>query len=302
MNKLQCKVKLERFARLGNTGRPIQTGETQTITVFVEDTKDAPRAAAEKMTVPAEWSAMSVQVVNDPFNNGQPPDPLDNLHPKSTAHVDRSGATVTTQNGAVYHFTSGSADPLRDTGDRRWWPIEPGTYTLSAASYRKAMAAVATCEQLGYTHEGGTLWCPSLGPKPDFAGIDRDRTLLGELLAVIHGDGGHHQNEHGTWRATSDAISAVHALRLKTEAVAIKVTTTCIAAAIDDWIAACKRDTAEAARVEFEDWYLTDMRDASFPEQTPGYMKSLRDGDAYGTHRSALNMKWKAWRAAKGLQ
>lgn len=285
MSKLQCKVKLERFARLGNTGRPIPTGETQTITVFVEDTKDAPRAAAEKMSVPIEWSAMAVQVVNDPFNN----------LPKSTAHVDRSGATVTTQNGAVYHFTSGSADPLRDTGDRRWWPIEPGTYTLSAASYRKAMAAVATCEQLGYTHEGGTLWRPPLGPKPDFAGIDRDRTLLGELLAVIHGDGGHYQNEHGTWLAVRDAINAVHALRLKTEAADVT-------AAIDDWIAAHKRDEAEAARVEFEDWYLTDMRDASFPEQAPGYMKSLRDGDTYGEHRSALNMKWKAWRAAKGLK
>jgi len=38
--------------------------------------------------------------------------------------------------------------------------------------------------------------------------------LLSELLAVIHGDGGYYEGEHGTEKATRDAIKKV--LKLKT--------------------------------------------------------------------------------------
>ena len=36
--------------------------------------------------------------------------------------------TVTMQNGATLHFTSGSPDPLRGMDDRRWWPIDLGEF------------------------------------------------------------------------------------------------------------------------------------------------------------------------------
>lgn len=35
--------------------------------------------------------------------------------------------------------------------------------------------------------------------------------LLNELLAVIHGDGGHYQDRHGTPKAVQDAIKKWHA-------------------------------------------------------------------------------------------
>lgn len=37
-----------------------------------------------------------------------------------------------------------------------------------------------------------------------------DSYWLGELLAVIHGDGGHYQSEHGTEKATEDAIIKIN--------------------------------------------------------------------------------------------
>lgn len=41
--------------------------------------------------------------------------------------------------------------------------------------------------------------------------------LLGELLAVIHGDGGHYQNEHGTEKAVEDARSEWYKLKADNE-------------------------------------------------------------------------------------
>lgn len=46
--------------------------------------------------------------------------------------------------------------------------------------------------------------------RPD---IKEPRRLLGELLAVIHRDGGHYQGRHGTKKAVEDAQHAVIALR-----------------------------------------------------------------------------------------
>lgn len=34
--------------------------------------------------------------------------------------------------------------------------------------------------------------------------------LLFELLAILHGDGGHYNEEHGTVKATEDAIILIH--------------------------------------------------------------------------------------------
>ena len=44
-------------------------------------------------------------------------------------------------------------------------------------------------------------------------------TGLGDLLAVIHRDGGHYQAEHGTAKAIENAIAAVHSLRAQVCAV-----------------------------------------------------------------------------------
>lgn len=38
---------------------------------------------------------------------------------------------------------------------------------------------------------------------------------IGELLAVIHGDGGHYRAQHGTDKACLDALSIIYNLRAK---------------------------------------------------------------------------------------
>lgn len=40
--------------------------------------------------------------------------------------------------------------------------------------------------------------------------IKRLRDTLSSLLAVIHGDGGHYESEHGTTQAAEDAIAKFH--------------------------------------------------------------------------------------------
>jgi len=42
---------------------------------------------------------------------------------------------------------------------------------------------------------------------------------LGELLAVIHRDGGHYQDEHGTPKAYRDALAIIHDLRATNDAM-----------------------------------------------------------------------------------
>lgn len=44
-----------------------------------------------------------------------------------------------------------------------------------------------------------------------------DTQLLANLLAVIHRDGGHYQHEHGSFKATYDAIEVVYDLRTESE-------------------------------------------------------------------------------------
>jgi hypothetical protein len=46
----------------------------------------------------------------------------------------------------------------------------------------------------------------------DLAEAKADAHLLRELLATVHGDGGHYAAEHGTAKATADAITRVVAL------------------------------------------------------------------------------------------
>jgi len=50
--------------------------------------------------------------------------------------------------------------------------------------------------------------------------MDYMERLLGNLLAVIHGDGGHYQNEHGSFKATEDAIVAINSLKIDRDALA----------------------------------------------------------------------------------
>lgn len=46
---------------------------------------------------------------------------------------------------------------------------------------------------------------------------------LGELLAVIHCDGGHYQSEHGVIKATQDAISKRSAMVVEIDSLKAKV-------------------------------------------------------------------------------
>ena len=44
-----------------------------------------------------------------------------------------------------------------------------------------------------------------------------DTTHLGNLLAMIHGDGGHYRDEHGTDKAVADAIDKYYSLLARIE-------------------------------------------------------------------------------------
>ena len=46
-----------------------------------------------------------------------------------------------------------------------------------------------------------------------------DAELLADMLAVIHRDGGHYQHDHGTQKATADAIIVVLMERQRTEEI-----------------------------------------------------------------------------------
>lgn len=54
---------------------------------------------------------------------------------------------------------------------------------------------------------------------------DDDSRLLGELLAVIHGDGGHYQALQGSENATRDAIKKVNDVRIALDAAEYKIGT-----------------------------------------------------------------------------
>lgn len=47
--------------------------------------------------------------------------------------------------------------------------------------------------------------------------MNTDSYYLGELLAVLHGDGGHYQDEHGTEKSVEDAITKYYNLRARIE-------------------------------------------------------------------------------------
>jgi hypothetical protein len=49
------------------------------------------------------------------------------------------------------------------------------------------------------------------------AEVDALSHNLGELLAVLHGDGGHYRSTHGDDKATADAIKNIYADYLETE-------------------------------------------------------------------------------------
>ncbi len=48
----------------------------------------------------------------------------------------------------------------------------------------------------------------------------RDSKALGELLAILHRDGGHYQSDHGTEKAVTDAISNYYSLTARNEEMA----------------------------------------------------------------------------------
>lgn len=212
-------------------------------------------AAIEALLKNPHFSVLGVQWL-------KPDEPLDTA---STAHVDRSGASVKMDNGATMHFTSGAADPLKsaDLGNRRFWVLplpDPDE------APHKWAAAVATLEDMGYSHTGGMRWRPPLGKRPDFPAADLARRLLSELLAVIHRDGGHYEQTHGTEKAVADAMVTLATERSQPD----------------------PRDEFEAARATNARHLLE--------------MKAFREGDAYQKHLKHLNVMWIGWKLARGIK
>ncbi|MDP9764893.1 hypothetical protein [Deinococcus enclensis] len=60
---------------------------------------------------------------------------------------------------------------------------------------------------------------------------------VGDLLAIMHSDGGHHEGEHGRNRAAFDAIVKHYALRARAEVAEaeVKRLREALEAAIDHW-------------------------------------------------------------------
>jgi hypothetical protein len=81
--------------------------------------------------------------------------------------------------------------------------------------------------------------------------IDHLNKLLGNLLAVIHGDGGHYQGEVGTEKAAKDAEKIVCDLRAKRDALkaALQRTHNLIVSALNHGITETWRQDAEGVLV-----------------------------------------------------
>lgn len=65
--------------------------------------------------------------------------------------------------------------------------ISLGYPPLSLAPLRETEAAIETLENLGYTYNGGQLWRPPLGPKPDF--VDYDGWKAGDECWISNENG-----------------------------------------------------------------------------------------------------------------
>jgi hypothetical protein len=71
---------------------------------------------------------------------------------------------------------------------------------------------------------------------------------LGELLAVIHGDGGHYQDKHGDAKATEDAIAKWNARSVpETRAERIEEDTAGLPLTVEDWVAERLANTTRIA-------------------------------------------------------
>lgn len=76
---------------------------------------------------------------------------------------------------------------------------------------RELVTRLTECgERFGHTEQLRERMAAIIRPLADRLKLaERDSALLGELLAVIHKDGGHYQAEVGTVGAVDVAISAV---------------------------------------------------------------------------------------------
>lgn len=73
--------------------------------------------------------------------------------------------------GTVRHWDVGGAGEFHSVEGKGWQGLPDGTlvYAISPEPFeRKATAATATLERLGYTYNGGVLWRPPLGETPDY--------------------------------------------------------------------------------------------------------------------------------------
>lgn len=75
--------------------------------------------------------------------------------------------------------------------------------------YVKAMREIGLCAAC----EKPTSECKCVIIASSDEPTDKSAHWLGELLAIIHGDGGHYQNKHGDEKAVADAIVLIGALR-----------------------------------------------------------------------------------------
>ena len=59
--------------------------------------------------------------------------------------------------------------------------FEPAVFRALVEALEKAQSAKRTLESLGYTDNGGELWKPPVGPKPNFSLMDSYRHRIAEL-------------------------------------------------------------------------------------------------------------------------
>jgi hypothetical protein len=94
--------------------------------------------------------------------------------------------------------------------------------TSKVRTHWEAKIVCVNCGKYASEHEGGLQLCPAVETEgkargdrqllQDVIDIAQEQRVLGGLLAIIHGDGGHYQAEHGTAKAVEDAITKWNAL------------------------------------------------------------------------------------------
>ena len=122
------------------------------------------------------------------------------------------------------HVRPGMADPLQDSGVQglaqlgrnaidRTSSLERTIATLQMRLRRAGQLLIEEIGACGPENADDTAERAAGVIRKQADAIATLSSQLGNLLAVIHRDGGHYEAEHGTEKASDDAITAVHVLR-----------------------------------------------------------------------------------------